>query len=148
MRRGGSFTAGAAALAAPFFVTGTAFFVTRADFLAPGVTFFFSTVAAFFFPTGVTFFFNTVTAFFFATGVAFLVTGVAFFFSTVAALFFCTVTALFFGAGAFRVGFTDRVWRFAAAPADRGRAFAADFAGGAAFRFTGFAARVGLADLR
>jgi hypothetical protein len=46
------------------------------------------------------------------------------------------------------VGFTDRVWRFAAAPAGRGRAFAADFTGRAAFRFTDFAARLGLADLR
>ncbi len=70
---------------------------------------------------------------------AFLVTGVAF--------FFCAVTA-FFGAVPFGVDFTDRVWRFAVAPADRGRAFAADFAGRVAFRFTGFAARLGLADLR
>jgi hypothetical protein len=86
------------------------------------------------------FFFCTVAAFFFATAVALLVTGVAF--------FFCTVTALFFGTGVFRTGFAGRVWRIAAEPAGRGRVFAADFTGRAAFRLTGFVVRAGLADLR
>ena len=91
---------------------------------------------------------------FFATGAPFFATGTAFFAAVVAflvagvTLFFGTVTAFFFGEPAFRVDFTDRVWRVAAEPADRGRVFAADFTGRAAFRFTGFAVRAGLADLR
>jgi hypothetical protein len=120
---------------------GTAFNRRGGSFAAGGAA-----LAAVFFAAGtafrvagVAFFFCTVTAFFFVAGAAFLVAGVAF--------FFCTVTAFFF-TGVLRAGFTDRVWRVAAAPADRDRAFAADFTGRVAFRFTGFAARVGRADLR
>ena len=73
----------------------------------------------------------------FAAGTPFFAAAAAF---AAAADFAAAGATFFFGTGVLRAGFAGRVWRAAA--------FVAGFPDRAALRFTGFATRLGLADLR